>query len=71
MGPEPNGVTVPNRGSLYMIGTDFRPQKKISPVTVSNGIAWSNLDNEMYYIDTATSQIVSYQYTPETGTISK
>ena len=57
-------------GSLYRIGEDLTINKVISDLTIPNGIVWS-LDNEqMYFIDTPTQQVVSYNFNKGTGRIS-
>nr|WP_252315065.1 SMP-30/gluconolactonase/LRE family protein [Sinobaca sp. H24] len=44
-------------------------QKKWSPVTTSNGLAWNNDKRAMYYIDTPTQSIVQFDYSVEDGAI--
>ncbi|KAG5332437.1 RGN protein, partial [Acromyrmex heyeri] len=63
-------AVIPKQGSLYRINDDLKPEKKISPVTISNGLAWNRQHSLMYYIDTLT-QIVAYDYSPNNGTICK
>ncbi|CAL7942674.1 unnamed protein product [Xylocopa violacea] len=70
IGPEVNDVVVPNQASLYRIDSDFKPQRKLSPVTNSNGLAWNLQDNEFFYIDTPTLQVAAFDYEPINGTIS-
>ncbi len=56
-------------GSVYVFDQQ-KSHKKIEAVTISNGIAW-NIDNTiMYYIDTPTFEVVSYQFERSTGAIS-
>ncbi|XP_011068251.1 PREDICTED: regucalcin-like isoform X1 [Acromyrmex echinatior] len=62
-------AVIPKQGSLYRINDDLKPEKKISPVTISNGLAWNRQHSLMYYIDTLT-QVVAYDYNPNNGTIS-
>ncbi|XP_018373078.1 PREDICTED: regucalcin-like [Trachymyrmex cornetzi] len=62
-------AVIPKQGSLYRIDDDLKPEKKISPVTISNGLAWNRQNSLMYYIDTLT-QVVAYDYSPNNGTIS-
>jgi sugar lactone lactonase YvrE len=57
-------------GSLYMVDKDLRVTKKISQVTISNGMAWSIDRNIFYYIDSPTREVVSYDYDEGTGDIS-
>ncbi|MEA1786164.1 SMP-30/gluconolactonase/LRE family protein [Arenibacter sp. GZD96] len=55
-------------GSLYVLD-GLQVHKKIENVTISNGIAWSLDHKTMYYIDTPTLEVVSYDYDKATGTI--
>jgi len=71
MGNEVNGQVAPNQGTLYRIGNDFKPEKEISPVSISNGLAWNMEDNTFYYIDSPTRQIAAYDYDPNSGKICK
>ena len=61
--------TKSNKGKLYKIDGKKNCESVIDNVSISNGINWS-LDNKiMYYIDTPTRQIVSYDYDFRFGTI--
>lgn len=57
-------------GSVYAIHNDLKHVKKISDVTISNGMAWSADHQIFYYIDTPALEIVAYDYEKETGHIS-
>lgn len=70
MGAEINGKVQPNQASFYRIGKDFVPHVEISPVSISNGLAWSKEDDIFYYIDSPTREITAYDYEPVSGTIS-
>ncbi|XP_066593488.1 regucalcin-like isoform X2 [Prorops nasuta] len=70
MGPEINSVVTPNQGTFYSIDSDFIPKVQISPVSISNGLTWSLLDDTLYYIDSPTYQIAAYDYDPHSGGIS-
>ncbi|MDG1138267.1 MAG: SMP-30/gluconolactonase/LRE family protein [Opitutales bacterium] len=63
--------TVKKKGdaNLYMLDTEGSLQLKIPDVTNSNGICWDMAKHKMYYIDTPTKEIVSYDYDDETGAI--
>ena len=65
-----DGAFPPNKGTFYSVGNDLRPKKHVSPVTISNGIAWSLNDDTLYYIDSTTYQVSGYDYNPKTGNIS-
>jgi sugar lactone lactonase YvrE len=63
-----NGV--PDQGALYCLDTDHSVSKKLSPVTISNGIVWTQDQQTMYYIDTTPNNVRAYDYNAESGDIS-
>ncbi|XP_011175815.1 regucalcin isoform X1 [Solenopsis invicta] len=69
MGQEVNGVAASNQGTLYRVNEDLHPEKEISPVSISNGLAWNIEDDTFYYIDSPTRQVAAYDYNPNNGTI--
>ncbi|KAL7295469.1 hypothetical protein TKK_0011121 [Trichogramma kaykai] len=69
MAHDVGGQIAPNRGSLYRIGPDLKPESVISPVTISNGLTWSLDDNVMYYIDSPTHQVWAFDYNVSTGDV--
>jgi sugar lactone lactonase YvrE len=60
----------PEKGSLYMFGTDHSVVKKIDKVSISNGMAWSADYKTFYYIDTPTHTVAAYNYDISTGEIT-
>lgn len=70
MGLEKDGTFPPNKGTFYSIGSDFVPKTQISPVTISNGLAWNMEDDTFYYIDSPTHQVWAYNYDAKTGVLS-
>jgi sugar lactone lactonase YvrE len=46
------------------------PIKKISDVTISNGMAWSLDRQTFYYIDTLSFEVAAYDYDDATGNIN-
>lgn len=56
-------------GSLYCIDKNFSPEKKLSPLTISNGMAWSADNKRFYFIDSSTYRVDSYLFDLETGHI--
>ncbi|WP_158838344.1 SMP-30/gluconolactonase/LRE family protein [Polaribacter sp. L3A8] len=58
------------KANLYTITSENILQRKIDSVTISNGIVWTSDKKTMYYIDTPTSTIKSFDYNNETGEIS-
>ena len=59
-----------NQGALYCMETDHAVTKKLSPVTISNGIVWTADQKTMYYIDTAPNTVRAYDYDVDSGAIS-
>ncbi|CAL1679218.1 unnamed protein product [Lasius platythorax] len=70
MANEVNGEIASDKGSLYRIDDTLKPVKEVTPVSISNGLAWNIEDNTFYYIDSPTRQIAAYDYDPNNGTIS-
>jgi sugar lactone lactonase YvrE len=56
--------------TLYMLDCDGALHVKIDEVTNSNGICWNAEATQMYYIDTPTKQIRTYDYDNASGAIS-
>lgn len=71
MANEINGVIAPDKGALYRINDTLKPTTQISPVSISNGLAWNIQDDTFYYIDSPTREIAAYDYDPIQGTICK
>ncbi len=59
----------PQTGSLYCMDTDHNVRKVLAGVTISNGITWSLDHKQMYYIDSPTYVVRSYDYDTESGEI--
>ncbi|WP_035426518.1 SMP-30/gluconolactonase/LRE family protein [Sediminibacillus terrae] len=60
----------PGAASLYRMDADYTVTKMVSDVTISNGLAWSEEKNTMYYADTPTQRVDAFDYEPATGAIS-
>ena len=72
MGPEPTvGFVTPDQGSLYLLQAGHNPVVKVSPVSISNGLAWNKDNTLMYYIDTAKDQVDVFDYNLEKATIGE
>lgn len=71
MANEINGQIAPNQGTLYCVDDSLEPEKEISPVSVSNGLAWNIEDDTFYYIDSPTRTVAAYDYDPNSGGICK
>ena len=61
--------SLPN-ANLYKVEPNGVTTKMVDSVTISNGIVWSKDTKKMYYIDTPSKSIKSYDYDIETSTIS-
>nr|XP_033337549.1 uncharacterized protein LOC117226889 [Megalopta genalis] len=70
MAREVNGSFAPNKGSFYSLDADLLLKKQVTPVGISNGVAWSPNDNTLYYIDSLSYRVVAYNYNARTGAIS-
>ena len=60
---------VEGAGSLYRLDSDTRAARVLGGVTISNGLAWSESDGMMYYVDTSTGRIDGFDWCAETGEI--
>ena len=58
------------KGGLYCVDSTLKVTKMLSNITISNGLAWSDNNKVMYYIDTATSKVLQFDYNLEKGLIS-
>ncbi|XP_020286684.1 regucalcin-like isoform X2 [Pseudomyrmex gracilis] len=71
MGDEIDGQpSPPNLGLLSRIDDEMKHVVEISPVSISNGLAWNIQDDTFYYIDSPTRVIAAYDYDPINGKIS-
>jgi sugar lactone lactonase YvrE len=61
----------PEMGNLYIFDKDYSVVKKISNVSISNGMAWSINQQTFYYIDTPTFAVAAYNYNKSSGEISE
>lgn len=59
------------QGSLYCLYTDGTVNKHNEKVTISNGLAWSSDNKQMYYIYSIPGKVYGMDYDIETGTFSK
>lgn len=57
-------------GSLYSIGKDLIPERKLTDLTISNGMAWTEDNRTFYFIDSPTHQIREFDFNPESGEIN-
>ena len=55
-------------GSLYRLGTDRRPERMLTGLTVSNGLGWSPDGATMYFIDSPTQRVDVFEFDAERAT---
>lgn len=60
----------PDEGNLYTLEPDLSVSVKLQHVACSNGLAWGQDGNILYYIDTPTRQVVAFDYDLADGNIS-
>jgi sugar lactone lactonase YvrE len=61
----------PGRAKLYTRDPSGTVTTLLDSVTISNGIAWSDDGETMYYVDSPTFRIDAFDYDPGTGAISR
>ncbi len=59
----------PGASSLYCIDKNLIVEKKLSNLTISNGMAWTADNTRMYFIDSPTQIIQSYTFDANNGNI--
>lgn len=57
-------------GALYCLDLDHSVEKKIAPVSISNGIVWSADGQTMYYIDSPLNTVRAYDFDVDAGAIA-
>lgn len=57
-------------GTLFRIDPNLRATPLVRGVSISNGIAWRNDNKTMYYIDSPTREVSSFDYNIENGSIT-
>lgn len=55
------------RGSLFSVELDGTINKRLSNVSISNGMAWSSDNKEFYYVDTYKFAVEAYDFDISTG----
>lgn len=59
-----------NRGNFYVMESDLSIKKKITNVSISNGLAWNADNTLLYYIDTPTNHVVAFDFNIENGELT-
>lgn len=59
-----------DKGKLYCFSSDGSMEEKVSPVTISNGLAWNKENDVMYYIDTPKKRVAAYDFDLQTSEVA-
>lgn len=59
-----------HQGELFCFHQDGTLEKVLTGVSISNGLGWDVNRKKMYYIDTPTQQVVSYDFDETSGMIT-
>ncbi|KAH3815732.1 hypothetical protein DPMN_144263 [Dreissena polymorpha] len=57
--------------ALYNLELDGSVRKHMDVITISNGLAWTDDNRTMYYIDSIPRKVWAYGFNLTTGTMSK
>ena len=57
----------PGGGALYRLDADLRVTQMLKPVSIANGLDWTDDGREMLYIDTTTQRVDRIEYDAATG----
>ena len=57
-------------GSLYVLEKDNSAERRLDKITISNGLVWTPDRKTMYFIDTPTRRVDSFDYDEKSGDIS-
>lgn len=57
----------PGGGALYRLDADLRVTRMLKPVSIANGLDWTDDDRGMLYIDTTTRRVDLIEYDAVTG----
>lgn len=56
-------------GAFYSVDPNLRVEKRLSNLTIPNGIAWANDNKTMYHIETSSNTVNSYMFDVGSGNI--
>lgn len=57
----------PGRGNLYRFDPDGTVEVVLSGVTISNGLAWDDHDDRVWYVDTPTQRVDLFDFDADAG----
>ncbi|XP_033223549.1 regucalcin-like isoform X3 [Belonocnema kinseyi] len=58
-----------NKSSVYTLDSNFKLETQITPVTFSSGLVWNAKNDKLYFVDSLTNQVASYDYDAKQGTV--
>lgn len=59
------------RGSLFSVELDGTVVKRLSNVSISNGLTWSSDRKRFYYVDTYAFAVQAFDFDIESGNLCK
>ncbi len=67
---QPGGEIPRNEAALYTLGKRRSLSVAHSPLSLSNGLDWTEDGKTFYYIDSKADKVVAFDCDPETGKLS-